>query len=344
MKTWKTALIGFGTVGQGLAEILLAKQKELKAKEGFGLKVTAISDFKLGSVLRPAGIDLKKAIDLVKKGGSLNDYPGGTKGLDALQTIAKTDADIMVELAYTDIKTGEPATSHVKAALKKGMHVATTNKGPVALFLPELQALAKRKKVQFLFEGTVMSGTPTLSFVRRNLAGCTVSAVAGILNGTTNYMLTEMEKGMAYDDVLAKAQQLGYAEAVPDADVKGWDALAKVVILSNYVLGANVKPDDISCRGITKITPDMIKKAAAEGKRYKLIGRAELKNGKLKASVKPVALPLDDPLAGVGGATNAITFETDLMGPVTVVGAGAGRVETGFSVLADLLEIHRSCA
>lgn len=344
MKSWKIAMIGFGTVGQGLAEILLAKQKELAKNEGFTAKVTAISDFKLGAVSVPAGIDLKKALALVKAGKSLNDYPGGVKGMNALTTIAKCDADIMIELAYTDIKTGEPATSHVKAALKRGMHVVTTNKGPVALHLPELLKLAMTKKVQFLFEGTVMSGTPTLSFFRRNLAGCKVTAVAGILNGTTNYMLTEMEKGVAYDAVLAKAQKLGYAEAVPDADVKGWDALAKVVILSNYVLGANVKPADIPCKGITKITPAMIEKAAADGKRYKLIGRAEMKNGKLTASVRPVALPLNDPLAGVGGATNAVTFETDLMGPVTVVGAGAGRIQTGFSVLADLLEVHRSCS
>lgn len=342
MKTWKVAMIGFGTVGQGLAEILLSKRKELKEKEGFAVTVTAISDFKLGSVLVPGGIDLKTALALVKSGKTLDEYPGGKKGLGALATIKETNADIMIELAYTDIKTGEPATSHVKAALNRGMHVATTNKGPVALHLPELLRLAKRKKAEFLFEGTVMSGTPTLSVFRRNLAGCKVSAVAGILNGTTNYMLSEMEKGVAYDTVLAKAQKLGYAEAVPDADVKGWDALAKVVILSNYVLGANVKPSDIPCKGITKITPEMIRKAAKEGKRYKLIGRAEMKNGKLKASVKPVALSLSDPLAGVGGATNAITFETDLMGPVTVVGAGAGRIETGFSVLADLLEIHRS--
>ena len=279
---------------------------------------------------------------MVKGGSSLDGYPGGENGWDALTTIKNCDADIVVELAYTDIKTGEPATTHVKEALGRGMHVATTNKGPVALFLPELLELARSKGVQFLFEGTVMSGTPTLSFARKNLAGCKIRSVAGILNGTTNYMLTEMEKGIAYEEVLKKAQELGYAEAVPDADVKGWDALGKVVILSNYVLGASVKPDDIPCEGITEITADMIRKAAADGKRYKLIGRAEMKNGNLEASVAPAALPLSDPLAGVGGATNAITFDTDLMGPLTVVGAGAGRTETGFSVLADLIEIHRS--
>jgi homoserine dehydrogenase len=226
--------------------------------------------------------------------------------------------------------------------MEKGMHVVTTNKGPVALFLPDLLELARSKGVEFLFEGTVMSGTPALSLARRNLAGCRVTSFAGILNGTTNYMLTEMEKGMGYAEVLKKAQELGYAEAVPDADVEGWDALGKVVILSNYVLGARVKPADVPCRGITGITPEMMKKAAADGRRYKLIGRASLADRRLEASVAPAALPLADPLAGVSGPTNAVTFETDLLGKVTVVGPGAGRAATGFAVLSDLLEVHRS--
>lgn len=342
MKTWKLALVGFGTVGQGLAEILLAKGKSLKDEAGFSCSVVGVSDLRLGSTLVPGGIDLEKALRMAKEGASLDGYPGGKGGRDALATIGESGADILVELGYTDIKTGEPATTHVRAALEKGMHVVTTNKGPVALFLHELLALARARNVEFLFEGTVMSGTPTLSLAKRNLAGCRVTSFAGILNGTTNYMLTEMEKGMGYDEILKKAQELGYAEAVPDADVKGWDALGKVVILSNYVLGASVKPSDISCEGITGITPEMMKKAAADGMRYKLIGRASVASGKLEASVAPVALPLSDPLAGVSGPTNAVTFETDLLGKVTVVGPGAGRAATGFAVLADLLDIHRS--
>jgi homoserine dehydrogenase len=343
MKTWKIAMIGFGTVGQGLAEILLAKEQSLKDEEGFACSVVAVSDLRLGSVLAPSGIDLKEALRMVKEGKSLDGYPGGKGGLDAAATIRETNADVLVEIGYTDIRTGEPATSHVRQALARGMHVVTTNKGPVALFLPDLLDLARSKGVRFLFEGTVMSGTPVLSFAKKNLAGCRVLSFSGILNGTTNYMLTEMEKGMGYDEILKKAQELGYAEAVPDADVKGWDALGKVVILSNYVLGARVKPSDIPCEGITEITPEKMKKAASEGKRYKLIGRASIDGGRVQASVAPATLPLSDPLAGVSGPTNAVTFETDLLGSVTVVGPGAGRAATGFAVLADLIDIHRSC-
>lgn len=343
MKTLNVAMIGFGTVGQGLAEIILTKGPELEANEGVALRVTAISDLHKGAMADADGIDLEKALAAVKAGDSLDGVAAPIHGWDAVTTIREAAAQVMVEATYTDLKTGEPATTHVREALERGLHVTTMNKGPVALHARELLDVAARKGRQFLFEGTVMSGTPTLSFARRNLAGCTIRSVQGILNGTTNYILTEMEQGRSYADALAQAQELGYAEAVPDADVEGWDALAKVVILSNLVLGADVKPDDVARVGITGITPDEIAAASAAGRRYKLIGRAERRDdGSVEASVQPVSLPLADPLAGVGGATNAITFDTDLLGPVTVVGAGAGRVETGFSALADILEIARS--
>lgn len=342
MKNLKLAMIGFGTVGQGLAEIILDKAEVLRKTEGVEFQVTAISDFKLGSVADPNGIDLKRALAAVKDGGSLDSYSGGTHGWDALTAINESGADIMLEATYTDLETGEPAITHVKQALNRGMHVATTNKGPVVLASNELIEMAKSKNLRFLFEGTVMSGTPTLSLAMKNLAGCEIRSIAGILNGTTNYMLTEMEGGLPYEAALKQAQELGYAEAIPDADVEGHDAMGKVIILSNLLLGGSLTTADVKCEGITKITPEQITEAAGQGKRYKLIGRAEKKNGGIEASVQPMALPLSDPLAGVGGATNALTFETDLLGPVTVVGAGAGRVETGFSLYADMIEIARS--
>jgi homoserine dehydrogenase len=258
---------------------------------------------------------------------------------DALNMISQADADMMVEATYTDIKTGEPATSHIRSALDKGMHVTTTNKGPVALFCHELAESAKAKAVKFLFEGTVMSGTPILNLIRETLAGCAVTEIKGILNGTTNYILSEMEAGKPYDTVLKTAQDLGYAEAVPDADVLGWDALAKVTILANAVFGASCKPDDFPCKGITEITVDNIAAAKARGKRYKLIGKVWSENGKVKGSVGPEEIDLTHPLAGVMGATNALTITTDILGDVTMVGPGAGRRETGYSALIDIIRV-----
>jgi len=341
---YRLIFIGFGVVGQGLTEILVNKQSFLKEKYGFEFQIVAIADLLKGSIANPAGLDPQKLLALVKEGKKLDEYPDGTGGLDALTTIRQIDADMMIEVSYTDVKTGEPATSHCRAAFDRGMHVVTTNKGPVALFYHDLMDLANRNNLKFGIEGTVMSGTPVLNTAMRSLAGCSFTKISGILNGTTNYILTEMEQGKPYEEVLKKAQQLGYAEADPTGDVEGWDALAKVIILSNVLMGGNVKIEDAEREGITKITLEDVQKAKSEGARWKLIGETSLQNGKIKAKVRPVKLPLTDPLAGVMGATNAITFETDLMGPITVIGAGAGKIETGFSLLTDMLAIHRDAA
>lgn len=332
----RIVMLGFGTVGQGLAELLLDKAKYLEAHYGIEPRVVGIADMLKGNVIDQNGIDLKKALQLAKDGKQLSELPGAFEG-DALAFLDTVDADMMVEMTYTDIKTGEPATSHVKAALQKNMHVTTTNKGPLALNYRELADLARRQNVRFLFEGTVMSGTPILNLIRETLAGCDVSQVKGILNGTTNYILSSMEEGLGYDEALKKAQELGYAEAVPDADVLGWDALAKVTILANVVFGATCKPDDFACKGITEITAEMIADAKQRGKRFKLIGKVWRDGDTVKGSVGPEEVDLTHPLAGVMGATNALTVTTDALGDVTMVGPGAGRVETGYSALVDII-------
>ncbi len=336
----KLAMIGFGVVGQGLAGILLEKKKELKEKYGFEYSIVAVSDFNKGSALLAGGLDAAKLIELAGK-NAISEYPEATTGLDALETIEKSGADIVVEVSYTDIETGEPAYSHFKAALGSGKHLVTTNKGPTALFFTELQELAASKGVHFRFEGTVLAGTPALNLAELCLGGNGIGEIRGIMNGTTNFILTNMEQGKSYEAALKEAQDLGYAEAKPDADVEGWDALAKVMILSKSVMGADIGVGDVDRTGITGITLDDVKKAKEKGKRWKLIGKVVREEGGVKASVKPEMIDLADPLASVGGATNALTFVTDLLGEVTIVGPGAGKTETGFSLLADLLQIHR---
>lgn len=331
-------LLGFGTVGQGLAELIIKKEKLLKENYNISLSVVGIGDMLKGSIYNADGIDLTAALKAASSGGKLTDLTNQFDG-DALALINRAEADMMVEMTYTDIKTGEPATSHVRAALNKGMHVTTTNKGPVALFLPELVKLARQKNLKFLYEGTVMSGTPMLNLARETLAGSDITEVKGILNGTTNYILTEMENGMAYADALKKAQELGYAEAVPDADVLGWDALAKVTIIANAIFGSNNKPADFPCKGITEISSEAIVDAKVRGKRFKLIGKVWRDGNKVKGSVAPEEVDLSHPLAGVMGATNAITYSTDTLGDVTIVGPGAGKVETGYSTLIDIIHV-----
>ncbi len=333
--------LGFGTVGAGLAELLLAKRDDLKRRYGLEWTVTGIADTLKGNAYDPRGLDLARVLDMTKRGESLAALDRAGKGWDGVALARQADADVLLEATYTDIKTAEPATSHIRAGLGRGLHVVTTNKGPLALHYRELADLAAARGVEFLFEGTVMSGTPLLNLLRETLAGTEVEEVQGILNGTTNYILTRMEEGLSYEAALAKAQELGYAEAVPDADVLGWDALATVTILANVAFGAKLKPTDSPCDGITKITSGDIEKARSEGKRYKLIGRVWRDAGTVRAAVAPRLVEVSHPLAGVSGATNAATIRTDALGEVTIIGPGAGRTQTGYAMLSDLLRIVR---
>jgi len=336
---FRLLFFGFGNVGQALAQLLIEKKDSLSERYGFVYETVGIVDMLKGSVINNTGLDLSKALEMVSQNESLNKYPRGETGLMGLDAINKADANVLLEMTYTDIKTAEPATSHVKTAFQKKMHVVTSNKGPSTLFYHELKSLADEKGVKFLFEGTIMSGTPLLNLIRETLAGSEITKVQGILNGTTNFILTKMEEGMAYEQALKKAQELGYAEAVPDADVKGWDALAKTTILANVVFNKMLKPDDIPCQGITDVTSEHIKQAKSENQRYKLLASLEKKNGEVVAGVSPVKICLSHPLASVNGAVNALTITTDTLGDITIVGPGAGRKQTGYSMLIDLLTI-----
>ncbi len=335
----KLLFVGFGTVGQGLAELLAEKEDAIFKEYGLEFTVVGISDMLKGSVYNPEGIDLQQALRMLSSGDSISGLSDVAFEEDALSMIQQADADVVLELTYTDLKTGEPATEHIRTALGRGMHVVTSNKGPIALHYNRLQSLAEDKGLKLLFEGTVMSGTPLLNLIRRSLAGSVITEMRGILNGTTNYILTRMEEGMTYEAALKRAQELGYAEAVPDADVLGWDALAKVTILANVVFGQSLKPFDNPCKGITDITAEDIASARQRGKRYKLIGRVWRQGDKVKASVSPEQVDLNHPLANVPGATNALTISTDTLGDITIVGPGAGRRETGYSLLIDLLHV-----
>ncbi|MCK5739214.1 homoserine dehydrogenase [bacterium] len=335
----KVALVGFGTVGQGLVEILVEKQAELRQNHGFDCQICGIADIAKGSVIDANGLDLEILLASFQAHGDLRHLPAFQEKNDSDAVIRESGATVLVEATPTNLRTAQPALRHVTAALETGMHVVTCNKGPVALAYADLMALAHKNNVEFYFESTVMSGTPVLNLVATCLKGCRISGVAGIFNGTTNYILSEMESGREYRDVLEEAQRLGYAEADPSGDVDGWDALAKVVILANVIMGENLRIEDVERQGISHLQPKDIAAATAQNGRWKLIGAVRRTENGVKASVKPLIIPLTEPLAGVMGVTNAITFATDLLGPVTVSGAGAGKQETAFGLLNDLLRI-----
>lgn len=289
---YRIGLIGCGTVGQGLLEILDKKKEYLRDTFGFEARIVAISDKLKGTLLVPEGIDIPAVLGVLGRGGNLADDPkvrsGQAEPLDPLDMIEKTDADIIAELTYTNIETGEPATSYIKKALRSGKHVVTSNKGPAALHYRELADLARKNGLQFRIEGTVMSGTPVFHLAESGLAGNDIREVKGILNGTTNFILTKMEaEGMDYADALKLAQKLGYAEADPTADVEGFDALAKIVILSNVLMGGSLKTTDVPRKGISAIGKADVAAAKKEGYRFKLIAQAKREAGRVVASVSP---------------------------------------------------------
>ncbi len=332
----KIALIGFGTVGQGFIEILLEKNFFLKNQYGFEFDVVGISDIAYGTVYNPDGLDLSEILEDICIGRS---FTQDSRSWQALDLIKYSNATVLCEMTYTNLKTGEPAISHCKAALNNGKHVVTCNKGPAALAYSELKTLADSKGLRFLIEGTVMSGTPLLNMADGPLSGCEIIAAQGILNGTTNYILTRMEAGLTYENALKEAQGLGYAEADPSGDVEGYDTRGKVTIIANVVMGTSLKLEEVACNGITGITHNDIEQASLEGCKWKLIGTIKKNGNTIIASVSPEKIPLSHPLAGVMGAMNAVTFTTDLLGDVSIMGPGAGRKETGFSILNDILRI-----
>jgi len=340
LKNYRLALIGFGNVNQGLAEILQEHAPFLAKTYGVRYTIVGVCGSSKGSLYDPRGLKIDQLLAAVRNNDNLEQIAAPEHGWDAPALIANSNAQVIVEASTTNLETGQPAIDYVRHALECGKHVVTANKGPVALNYSELSALAQRKGLCFGVEGTVMSGTPAIRLGRDILKGAGIQKVEGILNGTTNFILTQMEQGAEYQDALAEAQRLGYAEADPTSDVEGYDTAGKVVILSSLLFDQQLEMGDVERSGITRLTSADIKEAKQAGERWKLIGSLEKKAGKLSARVAPVRLPLAHPLAGVSSATNAISYDTQILGRVTLIGPGAGRQQTGYALLSDLLAIQ----
>lgn len=341
MREYRLGLVGFGNVGQGLATILAESSDRLAGQYGARFSIVAVNTATRGNVADPDSIDAAQLLRVMARDGRLDNVAAKHHDWDLARVLAESNADVVIEMSPTNLDTAEPGTTTLRTALENGRHAITTNKGPIALHNAELRDLAAAQGLFLGIEGTVMAGTPVLRLGQELLAGSGISRIAGILNGTTNYMLTRMQGGLTYAAALAEAQAKGYAETDPTADVEGHDAAVKVVILGNQLFGGRLSLADVRTQGISGLTSADIASAEAAGERWKLIGSVSVTPSGLEATVQPVRLPLSHPLAGVAGAMNAVTFATDLTGEVTLIGPGAGRVETGYAVLGDLLALHR---
>lgn len=326
MKEVKISLVGFGIVGHGFLEVVRRKKEMLKAM-GLDLNVVSVTDI-TGTVYDQSGIDFEKIQGARTLEGLANMEATGQAAIEEIES------DLVVEVTPTNIDHGQPGLGHIEAALSQGMHVVTSNKGPLVVAYKTLKDLAKENEVQLKYEATVGGTMPLLSLVEKNLVGNKIHSIRGIFNGTCNYILTRMmEEKYPYGYALNEAQELGIAESDPTYDVDGIDTAGKVVILANSIFDMDVKYSDVDVTGITGITTEALNLSWDRGYLVKLIGDVPA------LTVKPMLVPRRSPLA-VGGTLNAASIETDLSGTITVTGLGAGSIETASAILSDIVGIY----
>jgi len=319
-------IVGFGTDGRWLARALDEHGEGLRERYGVAFQVVGVANRRDGFFYRDNGLDLRGV-------GSLSDLTDARRWPTALEGLRETDADVLVEVSESPAPTGEPGRSHLEEALGRGIPAVTSNKWPVALHGVELAELGRAHSAPLRAESTVMSGTPVLSTLRDGLAGASPIAIRGVVNATANYIASEMARGQPYADALAAAQRQGLAERDPSADVDGYDAVAKAMVLSALVFGRQLRLEDVSRTGISSVTEAAVSRAVSDGKRIREVTTVE---GSV-ARVEPVALEAGDPLVGVEGTDNAVVCRAEPLGQVMVVGPGAGLELAGQGVLSDLI-------
>jgi homoserine dehydrogenase len=330
-------LIGYGIVGQSFTKLLLSKLVDLSNLYGMKPRIVACVDNK-GSAIDTSGLDIQRLLEIKKNKGTVGEYYSNkTSRLEPLQIIENIDAEIVLELTPTNLTDGEPGLSHITSAMKYGKNVITVNKGPLSVAFPSLIELANYNGIMFKFSGTVGGGTPILEFAKRCLKGDRIVSFKGILNGTTNFILSKMEEGLTFKNALKDAQIKGYAETVPSLDIDGFDAAAKLVIMANWLMGMKVALEDVDRNGITKVKTQEVSKAIKKGNAIKLIASCENK----RLVVKPMEVSKLDPIC-VNGTLNSVTFSLEYAGNQTIIGRGAGGIETASAVLRDMIEIREN--
>jgi homoserine dehydrogenase len=336
-------LVGFGHVGRRFVSLVDELRTPL-AGLGLDPRVVGIVTKRHGTLIDHAGVDAGRAVAIVTGGGSL----GSAADPSALAAIARWPATgrrtrVLVETTPLDVRSGEPAVSHIKAALAAGAHVVTANKGPIACAYHALAEAARQARVQLLFEGAVMDGIPIFNLVRETMPAVRVQGFRGVVNSTTNYLIDAMERGEAFDVALARMQAAGVAEADPALDVEGWDAAAKVAALANVWLDARMTPAAVAREAVTPDTGRRARAARDAGRRVKVVASASRTDaGDVAAAVQVVELPADDPLAILDGQANALEIDTWPLGRIVVMQRDGGLEKTAYALVADLVTVARA--
>jgi homoserine dehydrogenase len=331
------AFMGFGNVGRALAQLLLDRRDELRRRYDLVWQVRAVATGSHGSAIDPDGIDLAKAIQLAERGEGLDGLsttPVRGAGVDFVRACG---AEVLFENTPVNYASGQPAIAHIQAALESGMHVVTANKGPVVHAYRSLTQLARQHGRRFLFESTVMDGAPIFSLWRRALPGCTLNSFRGVLNSTTNLILTLMEGGMPFNEAVRHCQSIGIAETDPSGDILGWDAAVKVAALVTVLMDHPMTPAEVDRKGIEELTPEKIDEARRGGKRWRLICSGMREGEDIRGRVHPELVDAQDPLFNVTGTSSSITFHSDSLGPLTIIEENPGPRTTAYGLLADFV-------
>lgn len=341
MKTIRIIVCGFGNVGRAFVRLIEAKQEDLKTRYGIVPAIQAVVDIGGAAVTDTIGLPLDRLRDFTENGRAIESMPSfGRPGVSGVEILRSIPADVLVEATPTNLVDGEPARAHINAALKKRMDIITANKGPVVLFYKDLQDRMRSSGGRLFMSAATAAALPTLDVGKLCTAGAQIRAIEGILNGTTNYILTRMgREGCDYHTALKAAQDLGIAETDPTLDVEGLDTRNKIILIANQLFDQCLGISDVDCVGITGVRPEDMEKARTEGQVIKLIGSARWEDKRLCVKVAPEALDESHPLAGVHLSEKGISFDTDSMGRITVTGGHSSPTGAAAALLKDLIHM-----
>jgi homoserine dehydrogenase len=318
------------------------KQGLLRGRLGLDLVLAGVADTS-GVAVAADGLDLEAILALKAAGRGVAEHAeGGRPGVGPLEMVGSMEADLLVEASPANMEDGQPGLGCIEAALGRGMDVVTANKAPLVLAFPRLEALAGAQGASLRYDATVAGGLPAVNLGRRDLAAAEIHRLEGILNLTTNYILTRMaDDGLTYEQALADAQAAGHAETDPSLDVEGWDAANKLVILAHSVLHTPATLDDVAVDGIMGVGPETLRRVAAQGRRLKLLATAEQREGGYRLTVAPTALEADHPLARLGPKQMGIVYHTDICGVLSASLIEETPLPTASAVLRDVVELYR---
>ena len=338
---FRIALVGFGSVGRRFAERLAGPYARALRAAGVEPKITGIATARPGRAADARGLPVGRCLAAVRAGRSLATFHLGPALRSVTEFVRRAPADVIVEVTPLDPRRGQPAVTHIRAALLGGRHVVTANKGPLAFAYRSLQRLARRRGRLFLYEAAVMDGAPIFTMVERCLPGARVLGFRGTLNSTTSLVLTRIEQGATPSAAVREAQAMGIAEADPSHDLDGWDAAVKGCALASVLMGASIRPARVRRQGIRGLRASAVRGAAREGRHFRLVTRARRVKGAVRVSVGPEKLAASDPLCG-SGSDSALVLETDLMGEIAVLERGGTVEQTAYGLLSDLVTVARA--